>query len=296
LKACSLLTAAEAEAILGQPAALPQEINGACAIANAKDGLYMVSVTAAQGQQAEGILQGQAFLLGMAGVPLDETKMARLKELSDAGDFAGFFAEMVALAQGAPAVQARLVDGMGDTGYWAWLTASSRRQGALVVARGQTMVNVNVVVADTQSEPDVLAACQSLVEQVFGRLPASFSLAAAAAAPPPPSAQPPLGTPTQAPTVPPPPPTWTPAPDPNAPPPGFVEQPSYTGDCKQRPAGSICLRFTDGYIWLLSPFGDEVLGGDDIGTWQGKQIHATFGKKADYEHILGTNLVRKVVK
>ena len=116
LKACSLLTAAEAEAILGQPAALPQEINGACAIANAKDGLYMVSVTAAQGQQAEGILQGQAFLLGMAGVPLDETKMARLKELSDAGDFAGFFAEMVALAQGAPAVQARLVDGMGDAG------------------------------------------------------------------------------------------------------------------------------------------------------------------------------------
>ncbi len=248
----------------------------------------MVSVTAAQGQQIGGILQGQAFLLGMAGVSLDGAKMARLKELSDSGNFVGFFAEMVALAQGTPAVQARLVDGMGDAGYWAWLTASSRRQGALVVARGQTVVNVNVVVADTQSESDMLAACQALAEQVFGRLPSSFSLTVAAAAP--------TQAPPSRPTIPPPPPTWTPTADPNAPPPGFVEQPSYSGDCKQRPAASICLRYPDNYIWFLSPFGDKVLGGGEVGTWQGKQIHATFGNKADYQHILGTNLVRKVAK
>jgi len=138
-----------------------------------------------------------------------------------------------------------------------------------------------------------LSACQSLVEQVFGRLPANFSLAASAAAPPPPT---PTQAPPAAPTIPPPPPTWTPTPDPNAPPPGFVEQPSYTGDCKKRPAGSICLGYADKYIWFISPFGDEVVGGGEVGTWQGKQIHATFGKKADYQHILGTNLIRKVAR
>jgi hypothetical protein len=50
------------------------------------------------------------------------------------------------------------------------------------------------------------------------------------------------------------------------------------------------------HFWLLSPFGDEVVGGGEVGTWQGKQIYATFGKRADYEHILSTDLVRKVVK
>ena len=88
---CSLVTQAEAEAILGEPAAPPQETNGACAFNNAKDSLYVVSVAAAQDEQTEGILQGQAFLLGMAGAPLDQPTLDKLKALSDAQDFKGLF-------------------------------------------------------------------------------------------------------------------------------------------------------------------------------------------------------------
>jgi hypothetical protein len=305
LEPCSLLTAAEAEAILGEPAAPPQVINGACAYSNAKDSLYLVSVAAAQGPQTEGILQGLAFLLGIAGAPLDEAKLAELKSLSDAQDFQGFFGELVALAQGVPAVHAQLVEGV-EAGFWAWLNAQGRRQGALAVARGRTMVNVNVVVADSQSEEAMLAAAKALADQVFGRLPASFVLPMATPSPVPPTIAPtePLPTPpTAIPTHQPPtkvptslPPTAVPTQNPNAPPPGFVEQPSYTGDCKNRPAGSICLGFDDGYIWFLSPFNDAVTGWGEAGTWQGKKIQVASGQFADYQHIVGTNLVRKVKK
>ena len=40
----------------------------------------------------------------------------------------------------------------------------------------------------------------------------------------------------------------------------FVEQPSYAGDCGARPKDSVCLRFSDGYLWLVT---DAVDGWED---------------------------------
>jgi hypothetical protein len=158
--------------------------SGGCAFNNASDSLYAVSVGAAQAGQAEGILQGQAMLLGFAGVQFDETKMAHFNLLSDAQDFKTFFTELVAAAQGSTAVKAQLVeDGVSDVVYWAWLTAQSRRQGAFVVVRGKTLVNVNVVVAESKSEQSMLEASQSLANKIFDRLPADFTLGMPTVAP-----------------------------------------------------------------------------------------------------------------
>ena len=226
---CSLVTQQEAEAILGEPATPPQAVSGGCAFTNAKDGLYAVSVAAAQDKQTGDVMQGQAFLLGMAGVPLDQAALDQLKALSDAQDFKGFFTELVARAQGAPAVKAQLLDGVGDVGYWAWLSAQGRRQGAFVAGRGPTLVNVNLVVADSQSEQAMLDAARALADQIFGRLPARFTIAAPSAAPTPlPSPVPPQATDTpippapagtSAPPPPPPTPTATATPTPSSPPP-----------------------------------------------------------------------------
>jgi len=38
-----------------------------------------------------------------------------------------------------------------------------------VAARGQTLVNINLIVADTQTEEAMLAAATSLADQAFGR-------------------------------------------------------------------------------------------------------------------------------
>jgi hypothetical protein len=73
---------------------------------------------------------------------------------------------------------------------------------------------------------------------------------------------------------------------------GFVVQVSYQGDCSQRPEGSICLQFSDGYTWLIY---DSIVGDQDTEeTYQGQPIQIRLGAAAEYHHVLGTNLVREV--
>jgi len=200
LEPCSLLTNAEAEAILGEPVSAPNAMSGACSYSNAKDALYMVSVAAAQDQEANGILQGQAMMLGLAGIQLDGERMTRLKTLAEAPDFKGFFTELAAAAQGAPTLKARLIEGGGsDVVYWAWITAQGRQQGAFVAARGQTLVNINIIVAGTQSEETTLASSTSLADNVFKRLPPKFTLAMPNSSPP---TQQPQAAPTNTPLPP----------------------------------------------------------------------------------------------
>jgi hypothetical protein len=178
LEPCSLITSAEAEAILAEPVSAPNAINGACAYNNASDSLHTISVAAAQDQQTSGILQGQVMLLGFAGGQLGETRMSKLKALAESLDYEEFFTELVAAAQGSTTFNAKLVEGTdSDLTYWAWINAQSRRQGAFVAVRGQTLVNINLVVGDTQSEESMLKGSISLADAIFGRLPAKFSLA-----------------------------------------------------------------------------------------------------------------------
>lgn len=178
LDPCSLITATEAEAILGEPVSAPSVVNGACSYSNARDALYMFSATAAQGQETGGILQGQMMMLGLGGVQFDEAGMSSLKSLAGNLDYRGFFTELVTAAEGAATLKARLVEDSGsDMVYWAWITAQNRRQGAFVAVRGQTLVNINLIVADTQTEEAMLAASTSLADQIFGRLPSQFTLA-----------------------------------------------------------------------------------------------------------------------
>lgn len=178
LEPCSLVTAAEAETFLAEPASAPNVNNGACVISNAKDALYVVTVAAAQDQQTNGILQGQAMLLGFTGGKLDEARMTKLKSLAATLDYKGFFTELVVAAEGSPTLKARLVeDGGSDVVYWAWITVEKRRQGAFVAVRGSTAVNINLVVADTQTEEAMLAASSSLADKIFKQLPPTFTLA-----------------------------------------------------------------------------------------------------------------------
>jgi len=55
--------------------------------------------------------------------------------------------------------------------------------------------------------------------------------------------------------------------DVTTPPTGYTEQESYSGDCYERPSGSTCLGYSDGYKWLIY---DTVLG------WEGFAIVTMF--------------------
>ena len=138
----------------------------------------MVSIAVGQDELAKGILQGQAMMMGFAGAPLDDARMAKLKSLADVMDFKGFFSELVTAVEGLPSPKARLVaDQKSDPVYWAWITAQSRRQASLVAVRGPSVVNINLIVADSMSEESMLAASLALADKIFNRLPPRFTLA-----------------------------------------------------------------------------------------------------------------------
>jgi hypothetical protein len=64
-------------------------------------------------------------------------------------------------------------------------------------------------------------------------------------------------------------------------------QDSYQGDCNATPPGTVCVTYSDGYIWLVP---DTIVGW----AFEGTTIEIVRGSSADYYHILGTLLVRTV--
>jgi len=64
--------------------------------------------------------------------------------------------------------------------------------------------------------------------------------------------------------------------------PSYIEQKPYSGNCKLRPSGTVCIGYSDGYIWLVS---DSIQGWEDIQE-DGKNVKVAVGFKARYYHIL----------
>jgi len=67
----------------------------------------------------------------------------------------------------------------------------------------------------------------------------------------------------------------------------------YRGDCDNRPTGSVCIKFSDGYVWLIH---DAIQGSSEAGRWNGKPIIVFYGFRADYYHVLGTSLIKEIPK
>lgn len=177
---CTLISKSDVEKFFNEPASEPKASPGGCAFTNAKDGLYAFSFGAGQEKDTSNILQGQAMLLGMAGVRLDEAAMAKLKPLADALDFKGFFTELVTQSKSSNTISAKLLAGGGnDLTYWAWITVPPRRTGAFAAVRGNTAVSLYVVVPESQKEETVLNEANALAGMVFSKLPQKFSVGAA---------------------------------------------------------------------------------------------------------------------
>ena len=62
------------------------------------------------------------------------------------------------------------------------------------------------------------------------------------------------------------------------------EQESYPLDCTSRPENTVCVRYDDGYIWLVRDF---IRSWERIGA-----VQIAVGTEARYEHIIGTSSVR----
>ena len=181
---CTLVTKENAEKFLGEPASEPKSMSGGCNFTNAKDGLYAFSVAAAQDKESVNILQGQTMLLGFAGIKMDEAFINEVKPLAEALDYKAFFTKLVAASKSSSTISAKLFSGGGnDLTYWAWITVPPRRQGAFVAIRGTTVVNINLVVSETQVEETLLNDANRLASDIFKKLPEKFSIGSGSPAP-----------------------------------------------------------------------------------------------------------------
>jgi hypothetical protein len=177
LQLCSLINAQEASDLLESGVQAPQEVDQACVYKSLPEGRNSVSVSAAQGLDTQNILDNQILMLENAGVNLDQHELEYLQSLEVNQDFSAFFEELVADANGAGSVRARLVTDNAN-GYWAWFTSSNQDQGALVLVRGDTLVEVDLVVYEGSDENATLEAARTQADLVFQRLPANFVLPA----------------------------------------------------------------------------------------------------------------------
>ena len=62
---------------------------------------------------------------------------------------------------------------------------------------------------------------------------------------------------------------------------------SYSGDCKARPAGTVCVRYGDGYIWLVR---GAITGWKEV-VESGQKIQVAIATTGRYRHLLYTNYV-----
>lgn len=173
---CLLVDKGDIEKFFGEPASDPKSANGGCTFTNVKDGLYAFSLGAGQDKDTATVLQGQAMLLGFAGIKLDETTIGKLNKLADAQDFKRYLSELVAQSKGTDTISARLFKGGGnDLTYWAWITTPPRRSGAFLAVRGTTLVSLYFIVPETQEEKAMLTGANNLAGQIFAKLPSKFS-------------------------------------------------------------------------------------------------------------------------
>jgi hypothetical protein len=63
--------------------------------------------------------------------------------------------------------------------------------------------------------------------------------------------------------------------------------------CLVRPDGTACVAFSDGYLLAVD---DWIVGWADAEPWRGMRVEVAIGRKADYHHVLGTDLVKQVSK
>jgi hypothetical protein len=67
----------------------------------------------------------------------------------------------------------------------------------------------------------------------------------------------------------------------------WQKQGSYNGDCRARPSDTVCVRYEDGFVWVVR----GAITGWDKRTEGGQNIQVAIATTGRYQHILHTDYV-----
>lgn len=276
LDLCSLVTVEEAEAMLGEALSAPPEVGiGNCIYGTATGKSLNIGVAQGDDAKAMSLLSSEIMIM-FAGDETAANAFSTLKEQSDSLTVQEVVTEVLSLFA-AIGYSTQPIDDLGDLALWS--VQSDFNLSSLHLVQDDIYLYINIIGLD---EETALETAAPLARQTLERLPLKFTIPTSG------RFEYSVTVPAIEITVEAPIPTFT-AESPTT---EFIEQESYTADCLERPEGSTCLGFDDGYIWLVY---------DGIQAWQeedlaGQMVQIAVGFKAKYHHILETNLVKEVPK
>ncbi len=177
LDPCSLMSQAEAEALLGARSAKPTVQNGACLFAEAQARVTVVNVYAYPPEQAQQVFQGHVFLLQGYRVKIDPAALDKLKADSAAGDVVASLNDLADMAVGQSNYRAEKVDGLGRAALWSWNAAGTVQQAYLLAAKPGAVAGLELVLSASSQEASTKQAVVEIVRRILAGLPESFTVA-----------------------------------------------------------------------------------------------------------------------
>jgi hypothetical protein len=181
---CSLISAVEASAVLGAPVGDARPTPGGCLYFDSSVGQYVLSYFVLPAEYSAQSISGHITLLNSFGAHITTAQTTDLQNLALTGDILGVLEGLAApLANPVGYTVAR--DNIADGSLWVSREASFVRQGMLLVARGDSLIGVDLVVTSARDDVSLRVSALSLAGQLLERLPEHFTLLTASSQPSP---------------------------------------------------------------------------------------------------------------
>jgi hypothetical protein len=181
---CLLITGVEASAALGAPVGDPNPTQGGCLFFDSDAGQYALSYFVLPAEYSAQAISGHVLLLNTFGAQITPTQTEELQQMGTIGDMLGVIEGLAEPLVNLTEITSARED-LGDDALWASRQYSYVRQGMLLVARGDALIGIDLVVTSGRDEASLRASALSMATQLLERLPEHFTLLGSVTSPTP---------------------------------------------------------------------------------------------------------------
>lgn len=176
LNPCSLVTQGEAASVVGEPVSKPIRAGGGCIYVDTSSQRHVLTAFAVTAPDVADTIEGHLYLLGSFGLQFSAEDLAQLQAMGASGDMKGAVEKVIVMAEGGTGYKAEKVDGLGDAAMWATKELGIVRQAFVLVARGDAMMGLDMVVTSARDDISLRDMAKALAERMLDRLPERFSI------------------------------------------------------------------------------------------------------------------------
>ncbi len=180
---CLLITKDDAASAIGAPVLDPVSAGGGCVYLDSTVQRYVLSLYALPAAQSAQLIAGRAYLLVEYGVQIQQTDLTNLQALGLEGDAKGVVDGLLSLSQSASTFSVQPVEKLGDRAIWVSKQLGAVRQSFLLVARGESLVGLDLVVTYARDESSVQDSAIAVAQEMLTQLPPRFVVAIPTPAP-----------------------------------------------------------------------------------------------------------------